>query len=344
MTPIVRAIDVGFGNTKYISNVAGTKFRCAHFPSVAPASEIDPRSTMGAGRKTVTIAIDNLYYEVGPEASLAADIYQARQMHDGYCETPEYLALLRGALAYMKVDTIDLLVVGLPVSTFKTKRQGLERRLRGVHVLTGPAHTVTVRRAKVVAQPQGALLHFGTVNNKMAEVNSATNLVVDPGARTFDWLFASGTQLMEKRSGSANRGMFDVLHSIADAISHKYKTDYRDYERLDSALRSGGKVKIFGEECDLSAFQRAAKKIPEDAINEMLRKVGDGNNIDNILLVGGASFYYQDALQRAFPRHTIHELPDPMYANVRGFQSAGQAMAASLTPSSDDESAATPVT
>lgn len=123
MESIVRAVDVGFGNTKYVTGAAGADIRCSVFPSVAYPSARDLSAMLAAERrKTVAMPIDGLFYEVGPEVNLAADTFRATQMHDRYTETPEYLALLRGALHQMKVPAIDLLVVGLPVAAFFGKK------------------------------------------------------------------------------------------------------------------------------------------------------------------------------------------------------------------------------
>ena len=135
MDAIVRAVDVGYGNTKYVTQAEGGSIRCAHFASAAPATAGQPGAALGDKRRTLGIAIGDLTYEVGPDAHLAAELYQTRQMHDGYCETPEYLALTRGALGFMKIERIDLLVLGLPVATYKTRRASLERRMKGVHPL-----------------------------------------------------------------------------------------------------------------------------------------------------------------------------------------------------------------
>ena len=117
MNYVVRAVDVGFGNTKYISSVAAGDIRCASFPSVAYPTMREPSGQPGyERRKTVAIPINGLFYEVGPDVELAADTFRATQMHDRYTETSEYMALLRGALALMKLPSIDLLVVGLPVA------------------------------------------------------------------------------------------------------------------------------------------------------------------------------------------------------------------------------------
>ncbi|MES2356563.1 MAG: PRTRC system protein D [Pseudomonadota bacterium] len=323
MAMIVRAADVGSGNTKYVVGIDGEQIKCTHFRSTAYHSDkSDIGDALGGKRKTVGIPIDGLIYEVGPEVHLAADIFHARQMHDGYCETPEYLALLRGALSYMKVEKIDLLVLGLPVATFKTKRTVLERRMTGLHELA-KGRCVQVERVRVVAQPQGALMHYGVAHNRLAEVKNERNLVIDPGARTFDWLVSQGMRIIEKRSHSVNRGMFDVLSVIADGISEVEGTQFRDYDRIDNALRANKKPKIFGKEYDISKHLPAAKKIAEDAVAEMLRYVGDGNDIDNIILVGGGAFFFKPIIKEAFYKHKIQELGDGLYANVKGFQIAG---------------------
>jgi len=212
--------NVGFGNTKFVSGVDGSEVRCTHFPSVAYPTESDETTDpMGGRRKTVGIPIDGLIYEVGPDVHLAADVFNAKQMHERYSETPDYLAMLRGALHYMKVERIDLLVVGLPVAAYKAKkRAALERLVLGKHDV-GRGKTVRVERARVVPQPQGALMYYGHVHNRVAEIRKERSLIIDPGARTFDRLVTQGMQLVEKKSHSVNRGMFDVLQAIASGIS-----------------------------------------------------------------------------------------------------------------------------
>ena len=183
MDPVVRALDVGFGHTKFVSSVDGSGVRCAHFPSVAYPTESDETTDpMGGRRKTVGIPIDGLIYEVGPDVHLAADVFNAKQMHERYSETPEYLAMLRGALYYMKVERIDLLVVGLPVAAFKAKkRAALERLVLGKHDV-GRGKMVQVERARVVPQPQGALMYYGHVHDRVAEVRKERSLIIDPGS------------------------------------------------------------------------------------------------------------------------------------------------------------------
>ncbi|WP_227470636.1 PRTRC system protein D [Massilia sp. YMA4] len=330
---IVRAVDVGRGNVKFIATVSGVDFKCEMFPAEAHPTEVLPEQDgWSARRKTVGIPIGKLIYEVGPDVALAADVFNAAVLqHDRYCESDEYLALLLGAIHYMDVPVIDLLIVGLPVATFKLRKvvTALERRLTGQHALGG-TRSVTVAKAKAVPQPVGALMSYGLLQNRLAEVRKERSLIVDPGRRTFDWLVTQGMQQIEKRSHSVNRGMFDVLQSIADGIGRSTSSQFRDFDAIDIALRTRKRPVVFQSEYDIEQHLPLARKIPEQAVAEMMRYVGDAGDIKNILLVGGGAFFFKPALKAAFPRHAIHEIKDPLFANVRGFQYAGIDLARSL--------------
>lgn len=334
MELVVRAVDVGRGNTKFITGAKNGELRCEMFPSQAHPSEsvLDPEA-WGSRRKTVGIPTGGLVYEVGPDVHLAADVFNANVLqHDRYCDTPEYLALLLGALHFMQLEHIDLLVVGLPVATYKIKPlvNALERRLTGEHELA-KGRRIKVMRAKALAQPAGALMHYGLMQSKVAQLRKERSLIVDPGRRTFDWLVTQGMQQIDKRSHSVPRGMHDVLQTIIEGIGRSTSSHYRDYETVDVALRTGKKPVVFQKEYDLARHLPLARKIPEQAVAEMMHYVGDASDIRNIILVGGGAFFYRSALKAAFPNHAIHELKDPIYANVKGFQQAGMELARTLT-------------
>jgi plasmid segregation protein ParM len=333
MDPVVRAVDVGRGNTKYIAGFSNGVAQCAMFPSQAHPSETAYElDGWGTSRKTVSIPVEGLVYEVGPDVHLAADVFNSNVLqHDRYAETPEYLALVLGALHYMQVDAIDLLIVGLPVATFKLKRHvsALERRLTGVHQLC-KGRRVHVRRAKAIAQPAGALMYYGLMQNRVGQLRKERSLIVDPGRRTFDWIVTQGMQQIDKRSHSVPRGMHDVLQSLVEGISRNTGAHYREYDMVDTAMRTGKKLVVFQEDYDLSQHLPLARKIPEQAVAEMMHYVGDAGDIRNIVLVGGGAFFYKPALKAAFPNHAIHELKDPIFANVKGFQCAGVELAQSL--------------
>lgn len=338
MERIVRAVDVGRGNVKFIAAAKSGELKCEMFPAEAhPAEVVHELDGWGPRRKTVSIPVGKLVYEVGPDARLAADVFNANVLqHDRYCESDEYLALMLGAVHYMDVPAVDLLIVGLPVATFKLRKvvAALERRIEGEHLL-GAGRRVTIGKVKAVPQPAGALMSYGLLQNRLAEVRRERSLIVDPGRRTFDWLVTQGMQQIEKRSSSVNRGMFDVVQSIADGIGRSTSSQFRDHDAIDWALRTRKKLVVYQRDYDIEQHLPLARKIPEQAVAEMMRYVGDAGDIKNILLVGGGAFFFKPALKAAFPHHTISELKDPIFANVRGFQYAGMDLARSLWTAPD---------
>ena len=294
------------------------------FPSIAYPS-LGSRSgwSVGDRRRTLVAPVGSLFYEVGPDVALAADTFRARQLHDDYTESPEYTALLRGALAMMKLSQIDLLVVGLPVALYAGRKAALEKAMTGLHEI-GDGKSVTVARALAVAQPQGALVHYASVHGKLSEIGSERSLIIDPGSRTFDWLVSQGMRLVTKQSHSVNRGVSDVLRLLAQEISRDIGTPYRDLDAIDLALRTDKSPVIFQKPYDIKRLMPLAESVAEQAVSSMKEWLDSPHSLQNIILVGGGAFLFRRAVKSAFPRHRIHEVKEPMFANVRGFQLAGQ--------------------
>lgn len=323
MSLVVRAVDVGYRQTKFVTGMAGPSIRCASFPSVAyPSKRDQTKSAALERRQTISVPIGGLFYEVGPDVALAADSFRASQMHDRFTDTPEYLALLRGALRMMNAPEIDLLVVGLPVALLTLRKTSLERAMRGIHDVGG-GRRVVVKQAMVIAQPQGALVYYATATNRLAAMQDQPSLVVDPGGRTFDWLVSRGMRLVQKKSHSLNRGVSDVLRAVASEISMEIGARYMDVDAIDEALRLEKPLILHQRPYDLIRLQRVVDKLAEQAVSSMMQWIDDPYSLRHIVLTGGGAWLFKQAVKAAFPKQKIQVLRDPMFANVRGFQIAG---------------------
>lgn len=324
---VIRSIDVGYGQTKFTIRVEkGREPECAHFPSI---TSVGASRDLSAGilerRNTRRIEVGGAVYEVGPDAAMTQRVKNARILHEAYTETDAYLALVRGALSYMEVPYIHLLVTGLPVSLLQARGSGLIRRLQGDHAI--PGGQVTVGKVWVVPQPLGALVHHGTTANIYDAIRDQVNLVVDPGYYTVDWLLSYGIKPDERRSGSHPGGVSAILNEVADAISNGLGTLYTNLAAIDDALRGDGGVRIAGQRYNLNRHHSASMPVVDEAVNAIASRLGEVNDIDNIILVGGGADYFAAALKRQFPHHRIATCQEPLYANVRGFQMAGEARA-----------------
>jgi plasmid segregation protein ParM len=329
---IVRAVDLGYRNCKFVERADGHRLVCRSFPSVAPvASNRDLSVDRKTRRDTVVVPVGKLLYEVGPDANLAQTPGQTSNLNDMYVFSDQYLALVRGALRLMKLERIDLLVVGLPVSLFSARRVELERRLQGQHDL-GEGRAVLVSRVMCIAQPVGAFLGYAVPNRQRGSMLQERNLIIDPGWRTFDWVVTQGLKPLDERSDAVNKGMWAVVDAMARAIGTELncRLTHFDYERIDEALRLQTKPKFFGQPRDLTPYLAAGKCVVDDAITEMRQLVKDASDIDNILIAGDGAFFYKPEIQKAFPKHKILQADDPLCANVRGFQVFGLEMVGAM--------------
>lgn len=348
MPAVVRAIDVGYGNTKFVVGRTAGEIRCAMFPSVSSASLGNPcRNTLGERRRTIVVPVNGMYHEVGPDALAARDHFRPTHMHDGYTDSPAYRAFVCAAMNSMKVDEIDALVLGLPVATFLQKKAALERAW-SAEFDVGDGRKVRIRKTIVLAQPMGALAYYAHASGKLERLAKEQSLVIDPGARTFDWLVTRGMTLVQNRSSSVNRGVFDIAKAITKEIARELGTDYRDYEAVDEALRTKKPLTLYQKPYELGKFARLIGEIANEAVSSMLGEIGDPAALQNIVLVGGGADLFGKAVRKAFPKHRVDEVKEPIFANVRGFQlagehfAAGQASAARGTPvPQPGESAAT---
>jgi len=345
MEKIVRALDVGYGNVKFIRKHSSLDLVPVvdKFPSRAVISnDTDISGGMLSRRKTVHVEVEGRKYEVGYDVTLAQGTHdETTSLEKNFCTTQPYLARALGAFYYMYDDLderkeIDLLVCGLPVSSYTTYRADVQRILTNEFRLPSGRH-IKINKVTVIPQPLGAYFYYLAKANE--EFKKGNNLVIDPGFFTFDWLVSKGMLPNTNRSGSVSRGMSAVLKAMAESIAKKEKTDVSTvFKILDDAIRDGVSPRLFGREIDMDAHRDRAKAVINEAITQLISNVGDGADIDNIMVAGGGTDYYIDAIREKFPRHNILTCRDPVYANVVGFQHAGIIAASKLDQAKNNKS------
>lgn len=320
----VRAIDIGYGNTKFVTTTHAHSIECDLFPSCAPS---ESRSAMGddAGlmsRANDIVVVDDQRYEVGPDTRL---FDAPRILHEDYPATAEYLALYRAALGKMGTEHIDVLVTGLPVAHLERHKQAVQARLSGRH-LTGDRTTVTVEQVQVIAQPMGGLLDHCIDRSGAWQVDRAIrHLLVDPGYYTLDWVVAEGLKEVPNRAGSQAIGVSQVLSAMADQISKDTHLPFDDYEKLDAGLRTGH-IRLRGTTIELGKYRSLLRSIWGPALHALRNSVGDGRGFDEVFVVGGGAHLIERELKELFPGHPLRVSRDPVYANVRGFQYLGESL------------------
>jgi plasmid segregation protein ParM len=326
MAALVRAVDCGYGATKYTCGRAkGTgEIRCKSFPSLAPDARAKGPQMSAEMRKrdTVVVHVDGRAFEVGPEVENALTRHDTRSLDDQYSATSAYLALVRGALYYMNVPEIDLLMVGLPVANVASRSLPLIDRLTCVHNVANN-RTVKVHCVRVIAQPIGGFVDYANSSGHLTKMYKERSLIIDPGYFTLDWVVTNGPQILDDRSGHNNGGVFALIREIEQQIQIRLGRPYADHLLVERAL-NGYPFYIDGKEHDIRPYVDVALHVVDKAVIDMKNVIGTTTDIQNIVLVGGGAMHYREAVQKAFPNYDVAVAKDPAFANVRGFHIIGE--------------------
>ncbi|KAA3652181.1 MAG: hypothetical protein DWQ11_12265 [Proteobacteria bacterium] len=113
----------------------GQEVQCAVFPSIAPQASVGADLSGGVFQKrnTVTVDVNGVLYEVGRDAKLAQDASYGRVLDSKFSLSDVYMALVRGAISYMGVPHIDVLVLGLAHSSDREAPPVIAPKIRRAH-------------------------------------------------------------------------------------------------------------------------------------------------------------------------------------------------------------------
>ena len=247
---VVRAIDVGYGHVKFTDgrDTETGDLRTYSIPSQSPAY----KGTIVAGgggvmkrRDTFVIPIADRMYEVGREVHRALSGRQETEVLDeNFALSDQYAARLFGALNYMMpnlpADVIDILVLGLPLNTYRKLHRQLADRFTDTFTINDTGDRVTIRSCHVYPQPLGSYMSYIASNPTPGRTPNA--LSIDPGYNTVDWFVCQGMSANDTLSDAVQRGMGAVLRAIADHMIKTHGFDATPAElirRIDCSLTTG---------------------------------------------------------------------------------------------------------
>jgi plasmid segregation protein ParM len=337
IAPIVRAIDVGFGNTKFTTSNFSQNCGCEIFPSIAPFASQRTKimgSMLSAG-DVIDVEVDGAMYTVGKDAGNAASTTTVRALASDFPMSPEHMALVKGALFKMNQAHIDLLVVGLPLNSYETYRPSLRLKMIGKHALPHPMQSsisgtlgdavCEVRNVIVVPQAVGAFLNYTVPREINIHMKNQMNLILDVGRGTLDWYVTRGNQPILNRCGAIFGGTSKVTLAVANACNQKIKENLSAMDMLEESLYTKKSVHIAGKTLDI--FEKYSAVIDasiRESVSAMTTGIGNMIDIKNVLVTGGGAKLFASQIKKAIPDLELIIDDNPVFSNVRGFQLAGE--------------------
>lgn len=330
---VVRAIDGGFGNFKFTTKSSAEGLTCDLFRSIYPRkvhSWHDSEGVIGTANRMV-ITVGETEYVIGKDADTAQPANAVQTLDASYPLSDGYLALVRGALAQMRVSVIGVLVVALSMNMWRENKDALRARLVGKHKVpnldwpSGDAtREVVIEEVRVMPQPSGGFLNYCARNPAAHTLATGNTLVVDAGFGTFDYILLRREIPVDTRSG----GLFGSVGKIIRAVAEKHRQGLSEsfgvLTRIDDSLRTGIPATIDGAPVDFKKLYAAEiKTVVDESMTALRRDVQGFTDIDHILLTGGGAHFFQQALSELAGREVLVD-EDPVFSNVRGFQYAGE--------------------
>jgi plasmid segregation protein ParM len=333
------SIDVGYGNTKYVVGVDEEgKLIYGSFPSITPlASTQNISGNMFMSRDTKIVDVDGTLFEVGVDSEdliSGSNIDAAKVLDESYIFSAQYKALFLGALSYMGQLEYDVLVLGLPVNYIRNADK-LAEAFTGTFKLADGSNCV-IKKVVVIPQPLGGFYQVAIDKDLYEDMLEEYNLIIDPGYYTFDVLTTKGLSPIDQRSDAIVGGMSKVLNALAKSISEEIGKTYDDLSAIDNAIRKPRKIK---NEDGTFEFKRAlkigkkiieldkhiikTKPVIENSITAMKNIVKTYDNIENIILVGGAENIFLKLIEKHLVDRDILKAENSLFSNAIGFYYVG---------------------
>lgn len=171
--------------------------------------------------------------------------------------------------------------------------------------------------ACVLAEGVAAWVDYSVDDEGDVIINpSGPAAVIDIGGRTTDCVtILPGWKVDNKRSGTANVGVLNLMEDIKQKVSAKF--DLMDIKQttLDNCLTTGT-IKLWNKDYDIrDIVENSKKEIGEQILREIQRQIGRGQEFEKVLFVGGGAVVF-DMLQKKYPNAAMPK--DPEFSNARG--------------------------
>ena len=337
MQQFIMGLDVGYGNTKAVySNESGVEHNLV-LPSVAhEILDLQHYRDMSSTGKTdqTLITVGDRHFVVGPSASVFG-----RTLHDNYILTPQYRALVGGALhsAFAELgdatEKVDSMVVGLPVYAFSRMKDQLREQMLKPFLVPLPQSlrsrfgadslNVQIQSVRVMPQPVGAVTDWRSRLTTQVDPQEIVTLC-DPGYKTFDWFSMRGSVVVPELSGAFDGGVSELLKDVSVAITRQHPNALLDIQSIEEGLERKTMTMVGIGRIDFEPFRpfigKGARVIVRRMADMLQRAQQEKKSrIDHLVLAGGGATYFEAAVREVFADFEISVLPRPVLSNARGF-------------------------
>lgn len=320
MRNLVLGIDLGNG---YVKAVAGLK-NIIMLPSViAPARDLGYAAEQLSDGDQCIISYAGRDWFVG-QFALDYAAGSTFEVFGRQRDTEAVRILMYAALSELLEHGVTDVALwgGVPTDWYTYEKEGALDVLRndGSHSFrrNGELYTLVVKHAGIFPQPMGAFVAtaYDPVTGDPGMLAEGNALVLDIGQHTTDKALIRGGRYIPIDDATDPHGMRDVSARLAALVEEEHGRTIRNGE-VRSVLETG-RLKLMGREGNVSDLvHRAIEPLALRVLQFARVTVGDGGDLDAVIVTGGGAHALRDWITREYPELALFTAR-PQTANALG--------------------------
>lgn len=230
---------------------------------------------------------------------------------------------LLAAIAYSTEDIDNQIVLGLPISHYKSSRESLKNKILSNRIntfsLNGVKRQIIITDIEVF--PEGVASYYSLCDSEKERLKGKDIVIIDIGGRTTDiCLLVENNDIRRiEKPLTLFAGMLNVYDDFIKAINEKFILN-KEIEDAEKILKNG--LEIFGNRKDLTFTKPIIKKYIDKILKELY--VNYPIQTENIIVTGGGSYFLGEALKAYIPNLIV--MNNSIFSNAYGFKKVGESL------------------
>ena len=223
------------------------------------------------------------------------------------------LPMLFTAIYKSSNETVNQIVVGLPIQQYKNDKDKIKRLIENNRCANVNGKQIVI--SDVAVAPEGASAIYNMDSNLKESIGKKQLIIVDIGGRTTDITMFFNNKIQDIKTIPV--GALNIYQDIVNYINTKYNQSFI-LEDGEIVLEDG--LFLDGEHKDISFITPILKKYFNSIYKELQLKFNLNKGF--VYLTGGGSNIYKIAFKNRL--NNVIMSKEPVFDNVIGFERVGE--------------------
>lgn len=223
------------------------------------------------------------------------------------------LPMLFTAIYKSSNETVNQIVVGLPIQQYKNDKDKIKRLIENNRCANVNGKQIVI--SDVAVAPEGASAIYNMDSNLKESIGKKQLIIVDIGGRTTDITMFFNNKIQDIKTIPV--GALNIYQDIVNYINTKYNQSFI-LEDGEIVLEDG--LFLDGERKDISFITPILKKYFNSIYKELQLKFNLNKGF--VYLTGGGSNIYKIAFKNRL--NNVIMSKEPVFDNVIGFERVGE--------------------